>query len=115
MQACATRAVLTRLGPDVARAALPVVTLVGFAALRAAPTLAVIVGFQVARRAVDYGVTRPARELLFTVGAANEKYEAKSFGTRSSTAVETLRRRASFRHSRPRSDPRCSSCRRRCA
>jgi ATP:ADP antiporter, AAA family len=35
--------------------------------------------FQVARRAGNFAVTRPAREVLFTVLSREDKYKAKSF------------------------------------
>jgi len=39
----------------------------------------VLVVFQVLRRAGDYAITRPARELLFTVVGREAKYKAKNF------------------------------------
>ncbi len=59
-------------------ALLPAVTLLGFAALGVAPVLGVLVAFQVVRRAAQYGVARPAREMLFTVVTREEKYKAKN-------------------------------------
>jgi len=35
--------------------------------------------FQVIRRAADYAVTRPSRELLYTVALREDRYKAKSF------------------------------------
>ncbi len=67
------------LGVGVTLALLPVLSLVGFAALGAAGTLAVFVGFQVLRRAGEYAIGRPAREVLFTVVPAEDKYKAKNF------------------------------------
>jgi ATP:ADP antiporter, AAA family len=58
---------------------LPALTLAGCALLGARPTLAAIVAFQVARRACDYGVAKPAREVLFTVVSREDKYKAKTF------------------------------------
>jgi AAA family ATP:ADP antiporter len=65
------------LGPTLAL--LPMVTLLGFGALALAPVLPMLVAFQVARRAAQYGVARPAREMLFTVVTREEKYKAKNF------------------------------------
>lgn len=58
---------------------LPVVTIGGFAALAATPTLAVLVAFQTLRRGLNYGVTRPTREVLYTILGPDEKYKSKSF------------------------------------
>jgi ATP:ADP antiporter, AAA family len=44
-----------------------------------APTLAVLLVFQVVRRAVDYAIARPAREMLFTVLGRDAKYKSKNF------------------------------------
>jgi ATP:ADP antiporter, AAA family len=60
-------------------AILPLLTLAGFVVLGFAPGLAPLVVFQVARRACDYGVAKPAREVLFTVVPRDEKYKAKTF------------------------------------
>jgi AAA family ATP:ADP antiporter len=37
------------------------------------------VGFQVLRRAGDYAIARPTREVLFTVVPREDRYKAKSF------------------------------------
>ena len=42
------------------------------------PTAAVVIVYQVLRRAANYGVARPAREMLFTVVGREEKYKAKN-------------------------------------
>jgi len=59
-------------------ALLPALSLAGFAALAAAPALPVLVAFQVLRRATQYAVAGPAREMLFTVVTREEKYKAKN-------------------------------------
>lgn len=51
----------------------------GFLALGFAPVLAVLVAVQILRRAGDYAVTRPAREMLYVVLGREEKYKAKNF------------------------------------
>ena len=43
------------------------------------PTVAIIVVFQVLRRAGNFAVARPTREVLFTVIPREDKYKAKSF------------------------------------
>jgi ATP:ADP antiporter, AAA family len=53
--------------------------MLGFGLLAVLPTLAVIVGFQVLRRAGNFALTRPAREVLFTVVPREDRYKAKAF------------------------------------
>jgi AAA family ATP:ADP antiporter len=67
------------LGIGVALAVLPLVTLGCFGALRVAPILPVLAVCQVARRSLDFALTKPAREVLFTMVERAEKYKAKSF------------------------------------
>ena len=43
------------------------------------PTLGVLIAFQVLRRAGEYAISRPAREILFTVLNREEKYKSKNF------------------------------------
>jgi AAA family ATP:ADP antiporter len=73
-----TGPLVARLGLSRTLAFLPALTLVGFAALALTPGLAVLAAFQVLRRAAQYGVARPAREMLFTVVPREEKYKAKN-------------------------------------
>jgi AAA family ATP:ADP antiporter len=68
-----------KLGVGVALALLPALGLIGFAAIGLAPVLAVLVAFQVLRRAADYAIARPAREMLFTVLGREAKYKSKNF------------------------------------
>jgi AAA family ATP:ADP antiporter len=58
---------------------LPVLTIVGFGALALLPTIAAVAVFQVLRRAADYAIARPTREVLFTVVQREDRYKAKSF------------------------------------
>ncbi|HET7766677.1 MAG TPA: MFS transporter [Burkholderiales bacterium] len=73
------RKVVEKLGVGVALALLPALGLAGFGAIGLAPVLAVLVAFQVLRRAADYAVARPAREMLFTVLTREAKYKSKNF------------------------------------
>jgi AAA family ATP:ADP antiporter len=66
-------------GVGLALASLPLLSIFGFAALVYAPTVAAVVGFQVLRRAGNFGVARPTREVLFTVLPREDRYKAKSF------------------------------------
>ncbi|MGE0481353.1 MAG: NTP/NDP exchange transporter [Phycisphaerae bacterium] len=71
--------VIPKVGVGVTLALLPMVTLAGFVGLAAAPTLSALFWFQVARRAGEYALARPAREVLYTVLKPDEKYKAKNF------------------------------------
>jgi len=74
-----TAHILRKLGVALSLGILPLFTLFGFAALAAAPVIAVLVAFQVLRRAANFALARPTRELLFTVLPREDKYKAKSF------------------------------------
>jgi len=58
---------------------LPVVSIFGFGALYAMPTLAAVATFQVARRAGNFALTQPARQILYTVVSREDRYKAKNF------------------------------------
>lgn len=73
-----TSRLLMRLGVAGTLALLPVLSAVGFALLALTPVLAALAGFQVVRRAGEYAITRPARELLYTVVDRETKYKAKN-------------------------------------
>ena len=49
-------------------------------ALGIAPVLAVLAAFGVVWRAGEFALSKPAREILFTVIAREEKYKAKNVG-----------------------------------
>ena len=66
-------------GVGVVLAIVPVLLATGFVALGIAPVLAVLVVVQVTRRAGNYAITRPAREMLYVVLGREEKYKAKNF------------------------------------
>jgi AAA family ATP:ADP antiporter len=74
-----TGRIVLRFGLPIVLAAVPALVAVGLLALALAPTLAVLVTLQVLRRAANFGVTRPAREMLFTLVGREERYKAKSF------------------------------------
>ncbi|MEP6809300.1 MAG: MFS transporter [Chthoniobacterales bacterium] len=57
---------------------MPALSLLGFLAIGLAPVIAVLAVFQVMRRAATFALTRPAREVLFTVLRREDKYKAKS-------------------------------------
>jgi AAA family ATP:ADP antiporter len=74
-----TARIVRWLGVGVTLAAIPLLMAAGFLALGLWPTLAALVVVQVIYRAGRYGLTKPAREMLWTVLGREEKYKAKPF------------------------------------
>jgi AAA family ATP:ADP antiporter len=58
---------------------VPIILCVGFVALSFAPVLLVLVVVQVIRRAGNYAIMRPAREMLYVILDRESKYKAKNF------------------------------------
>jgi AAA family ATP:ADP antiporter len=74
-----TARIIKWLGVGLTLAALPALMAVGFVLLGFYPTLAVLVVMQVIYRTGRYGLTKPAREILWTVLGREEKYKSKPF------------------------------------
>jgi AAA family ATP:ADP antiporter len=74
-----TGRLIRKIGMGWTLALIPLLLMIGFLALGAAPVLTVIVVVQVLRRAGNYAVMRPAREMLYVVVSRAEKYKAKNF------------------------------------
>jgi AAA family ATP:ADP antiporter len=74
-----TGRLLRWLGVALSLAFLPLLSLIGFGILASAPVLAVLVVFQALRRAGNFAIQRPAREVLYTVLPRTDKYKAKNF------------------------------------
>jgi len=68
-----------RLGTGVLLTAVPLLIAAGFLWLAAAPVFAAFVMVMVVRRAGEYALVRPGREMLYTVVTPEEKYKGKSF------------------------------------
>jgi AAA family ATP:ADP antiporter len=79
MQVYLTARIVKWLGVGLALALVPIAMMLGFLALGLYPTLAVLVVVQVLYRAGRYGITKPAREILWTVLSREEKYKSKPF------------------------------------
>ncbi len=77
-QLLATGPVMKRFGVGIAAAALPAVYILGFAFLAVSPSIAVIFAFQVVQRWMNFAIANPARQVLFTVVARDDKYKAKN-------------------------------------
>jgi AAA family ATP:ADP antiporter len=74
-----TGRILKRLGVGTTLALLPAFSVLGFGVVAAASTLTSVVGFQLIRRAGNFAIARPTREVLFTVLPREDRYKAKSF------------------------------------
>lgn len=79
LQLTLTGKIIQRFGLGVALAILPVATALGFIGLAIYGSFVVLVLLEATNRAVQRGITRPAREALFTVVSREEKYKAKAF------------------------------------
>ncbi|MDP2397705.1 MAG: MFS transporter [Burkholderiales bacterium] len=77
VQFLATGRLIRRFGAGPAAAFLPLVFAAGFLALALTPMLWVVIAFQALQRAANFAISNPAREVLFTVLAREEKYKAK--------------------------------------
>lgn len=74
-----TGRIVRRIGIALSLAFLPLVCIFGFIAVGIAPTLMTIAVVQVLRRTGNYAVSRPCREMLYTVLPREAKYKAKNF------------------------------------
>ncbi|HTJ41141.1 MAG TPA: MFS transporter [Kofleriaceae bacterium] len=78
LQTLVARPALGRFGPGVVLMILPLSQAIGISSLVVAPSLATLAIAQVASRSATHGLTRPAREMLFTVVSRDDKYRAKN-------------------------------------
>ena len=74
-----TGRIVLLLGVALALAFLPLLTMVGFAVLAVTPSIGTFAVIQVLRRAGDYAIARPTREVLFTVVPREDRYKTKGF------------------------------------
>ena len=86
VQVLLTSRLIARLGVGLTLGVLPVVTLLGFVVLGVSvvrPELlasgVVLTWFIAIRKASNYGVSRPAREVLYTVVSREDKFKSKNF------------------------------------
>jgi ATP:ADP antiporter, AAA family len=73
-----TSRLVKRYGMPTTLAIMPVVMCFALVVLAFAPVLLVLIVLQIARQAGNYGVTRPAREMLFTAVSRESRFKAKS-------------------------------------
>lgn len=79
LQVTLTGHIIRRLGLGVALALLPIAMAAGFLGLAIYGSFAVLILLEATNRAIQRGLTRPAREALFTVVGREDKYKAKAF------------------------------------
>ena len=73
----ATSRIVGRFGMPVTIALVPVLICIGLLVLAISPFLGAVIGLQIIRRAGNYAVTRPAREMLFTRVDRETRFKAK--------------------------------------
>ncbi len=73
----ATGRLATRVGMAATLALIPALMVGGWIVVALSPVLAVLIGLQVVRRAGNYAITRPGREMLFTIVDADTRFKAK--------------------------------------
>jgi ATP:ADP antiporter, AAA family len=78
LQLLLTGHIMKRLGVGVALVLLPITVSLGFIGLAVSGTFGALVILEASYRAVQRGITRPARETLFTVVNREDKYKSKA-------------------------------------
>jgi AAA family ATP:ADP antiporter len=98
IQIFGTGRIISRFGVTTGLLVSPAIMLIAFLAVLFSPGLLVLGSIQVVRRVAEYAVTKPTREMLFTVVDQESKYKAKNvidtvvyrFGDVSSAWVSSL-------------------------
>ena len=75
--AFATGRIANRFGLSFTLASIPVLIAAGLIILAFAPLVGVVIAIQIIRRAGNYAVTRPAREMLFTAVSRDTRFKVK--------------------------------------
>lgn len=73
----ATGRIAKRFGLSITLTSIPVLIATGLLLLAFAPVVGVVVAVQIIRRAGNYAVTRPAREMLFTAVSRETRFKVK--------------------------------------
>jgi AAA family ATP:ADP antiporter len=73
----ATGRIVIKFGMPLTIALVPVMTCIGLLVLAISPLLGIVVILQIIRRAGNYAITRPAREMLFTRVDQESRFKAK--------------------------------------
>jgi AAA family ATP:ADP antiporter len=72
-----TSRIVTKLGMPITLALMRILLVVGMLALALAPLIVIVMAVQVTRRAGNYAVTRPAREMLFSQVTQEQRFKSK--------------------------------------
>ncbi|PYE19609.1 AAA family ATP:ADP antiporter [Paraburkholderia silvatlantica] len=79
MQILVTGHIIRRFGVTLTLVLIPALSVVGFAFVALWSTFSTVVVFSLLRRAGNFAIARPTREILFTKLDREDKYKAKSF------------------------------------
>lgn len=77
LQVFVTGKIIPRFGVGRTLAVVPLVTLAGFGALAAAPGLITVAAIEITRRVSEFAMSKPAREVLFTVAGRRARFQSK--------------------------------------
>jgi len=72
-----TNRLATRFGLAITLALVPLLLVCGWLAVAIAPGLLLLIGLQIVRRAGNYAITRPGREMLFTSVTPSTRFKTK--------------------------------------
>jgi AAA family ATP:ADP antiporter len=78
LQLFGTGRIISRFGVTTGLLLNPVIMVIAFLAVAFSPVLLVLGGIQIVRRAAEYAVAKPSREMLFTVVDQESRYKAKN-------------------------------------
>src|SRR5579871_1303850 len=78
VQLLGTGRFIARFGVTAGLLLNPIIMVIAFLAVAFSPVLLVLGGIQIVRRAAEYAVAKPTREMLFTVVDQESKYKAKN-------------------------------------
>ena len=73
----ATSRLTTKFGMAVTLSIIPILMVGGWLMVAAVPVLGILIALQIARRAGNYAVTKPGREMLFTLVNNEDRYKTK--------------------------------------
>ena len=85
----ATSRLATNFGLAITLALVPIIMVFGWIAVAVAPGLALLVALQIVRRAGNYAITRPGREMLFTGSNAKPALKPSRLSISSSIVAAT--------------------------
>lgn len=79
LQLLLTARMMKRLGVGITLSTLPLISVLGCTVLALQPSATTLTWVQVMRRASNFAFAKPAREVLFTTLAREDRYKAKNF------------------------------------